>query len=348
MQTNKAAVWKSRQQIQIEDRPIPLLSEDDVIVKIKYVGICGSDLHFFTDGRIGSGILTSPRVLGHEASGYVEAVGSRVTGLAPGDPVAIDPSQGCGQCSYCQSGRYNLCDRAAWDFLGTSKKDGALLQYILHPANKVYKLPKGTSLLTGALLEPYSVATHAVRRIAMAGGGYTVVLGCGCIGLMSILSIKRRFNTTVIAIDVMDKHLEKAAGLGADYIINSSDADPAEKVSEITGGNGADYVFETAGVPPTVCLTADLAKKGGTIVFVGTTVDSHIDIHFNAIMRKELAMTTVFRYAGEFRMAIDELSRNPFSLDGIVTHIFPFEDIQNAFIRNIANKKEIVKAVIEF
>lgn len=348
MQTNKAAVWSEPHKIRLEERPVPVPAEHEVLVKIKYVGLCGSDLHFFTDGRIGSGVLNGPRVFGHEASGYVEAVGSHVTGLKPGDPVVVDPGQSCGQCSYCQSGRYNLCERAAWDFLGTSKKDGALQQYLCHPASRVYRLPDGVSLLTGALLEPYSVATHAVSRIAMKGGGYTVVMGCGCIGLMAILSIKQRFNTKIIAIDVLDKRLQKAADLGADFIINSANVPAIDKTLELTGGQGADYVFETAGVPYTVGLTADLAKRGGKIVFVGTTVDTHVTVHFNAVMRKELDMTTVFRYAGELKSAVDELEREPFSLDRLVTHTYPFEEVQSAFENNIRSKDEVVKTVIEF
>lgn len=347
MQTNKAAVWKEVRKIELEERPIPVPAEHEVLIKTKYVGLCGSDLHFFTDGRIGSGVLNGPRVLGHEASGYVEAIGSGVTGLKPGDPVVIDPGQSCGQCSYCQSGRYNLCERAAWDFLGTSKKDGALQQYFCHPASRVYVLPDGVSLLTGTLLEPYSVATHAVSRIAMKGGGYTVVMGCGCIGLMSILSIKQRFNTKIIAIDVLNKRLEKAEALGADYIVNSIDTSAVDKTLEITGGLGADYVFETAGVPYTVGLTADLVKRGGKIVFVGTTVDTHVKIHFNAMMRKELDMTTVFRYAGELRSAIDELEQESFSLDSLITHTYPFKEVQSAFENNICNKDNVVKTVIQ-
>lgn len=348
MNTNKAAVWKKPGLIQIENREYPSLCPTDVLVKIKYVGLCGSDLHFFTDGRIGSGVLTGPRVFGHEASGEVAAAGSRVTHLKPGDKVVLDPGQSCGQCAYCQTGRYNLCDRAAWDFLGTSKKYGALQQYFPHPADRVYRLPDAMSLKTGALLEPFSVASHGVRRMGIQGGGDTLIIGCGCIGLMTLLSVKSRFNTRVIVADVVQKRLDKALELGADAVINSGTCDLVQQVMELTGQKGADYIYETAGVPFTVCRTADCAKKGGKIVFVGTTVDTHVKMHFNAIMRKELDMATVFRYAGEMRMAIDTSESFPCRLEDIVTHEYAFEDVQEAFVNNIEHKDHVVKTLIRF
>ena len=286
--------------------------------------------------------------MGHEASGIIVSVGKDVRHLKEGDAVVIDPGQSCGQCMWCQTGRYNLCDQAAWDFLGTAKKDGAMQQYVKHPAGRVYRLPDNTSLITGALLEPYSVAAHGIRRLQMSGGGFTVVQGCGCIGLMTIYSLRRRYHTKIIAIDVVDKRLEKAQAFGADFTINSAVCSPAEKVLEITGNVGADYVFETAGVPATVSLTADLARKGGRIVFVGTTVDSHVSMHYNAIMRKELDLTSVFRYAGELRLAVDELWQTPFSLDDVVSHKYPFDQIQEAFELNLKHKNEVIKTIIQF
>lgn len=345
MTRNKAAVWQKPERIEIEERDCPKVPAGHVLVRIKYVGLCGSDLHFFTDGRIGSGVLTEPRIFGHEASGEVVSVGEQVTHLAAGDRVVLDPGQSCGQCAYCQTGRYNLCDQAAWDFLGTSKKDGALQQYFSHPANRVYRLPEGISLKSGALLEPYSVASHGVRRMGRQGGGYTLIIGCGCIGLMTLSALKSKFNTKVIVADVVQKRLDKARELGADYTVNSGSEDLVQRVMELTGA-GADYIYETAGVPYTVGLTADCAKKGGKIVFVGTTVDTHVNMHFNAIMRKELDMSTVFRYAGEMRLAIDELSQNPRSFEEIITHEYAFEDVQQAFVNNISNKNEVVKTII--
>jgi len=346
MQYNKAAVWKQKEHIILDEREYPKIAPNEVLVKVQFVGLCGSDLHFFQDGRIGSGILKEPRVLGHEASGYVTAVGSNVSHIKKGDPVVVDPGQSCGLCAFCQTGRYNLCERAEWDFLGTSRKDGALQQYLVHPANRVYKLPEGTSLMTGALLEPYSVASHGVNRIGMRGGGYTVILGCGCIGLMSVFAVKRRFSTKVIAVDIVSKRLDKARELGADHVIDSTSENLIESIMDCTNGKGADYVFETAGVPSTVELTAACARKGGKIVFVGTTVDTHVQVDFNAIMRKELDMSTVFRFAGELKSAVDELEAGTFSLESIVTHKFDFENVQDAFKNNIANKNDVVKTIV--
>lgn len=347
MNKNQGAVWHELKTIKIEERPYPQLESDSVIIEIAYVGVCGSDLHFFTDGRIGSGILTEPRIFGHELSGIIKEVGSSVNHLSVGDRVVVDPGQSCGQCSNCQTGRYNLCEEAAWNFLGTSKKDGGLQKFLAYSANRVYRLPDETSLKTAALLEPYSVATHAVNRMGVQGGGYTVISGAGCIGLMTLFSIKRHFNTKVIMIDVVDKRLQKALDLGADFVINSAKEDPIAKVMELTNDQGADFIYESAGVPVTVTMTADLAKRGAKIVFIGTTVDTHVNMHFNAIMRKELDISTVFRYAGELRKAIDELAQENFELETIVTDEYDFLDVQEAYMNNIENKQDVVKTMIK-
>ena len=181
----------------------------------------------------------------------------------------------------------------------------------------------------------------------MDSGGYTVVQGCGCIGLMTVYALKRKYNTKLIAIDVVEKRLQKAREMGADFTINSSASNAAERVYQFTDSAGADYVYETAGVPSTVELTADLACKGGRIVFVGTTVDTHVRMNYNAIMRKELDMASVFRYAGELRLAVDELRQEPFSLEHVVSHKYTFDKVQEAFQNNLYNKNEVIKTVIQ-
>ena len=223
--TMKTAVMTDIMEVEIQERPIPQPKDDEVLVKVEYVGICGSDLHYYESGRIGDFVVKPPFVLGHEAGGTVVEVGANVKNLKVGDRVAMEPGKTCGHCEFCKSGKYNLCEDVV--FFATPPVDGVFQEYVAHEAGLCFKLPDNVSTLEGALIEPLAVGMHAARQGEAKLGQTAVVTGAGCIGLVSLLSLKAMGVTKVIVVDVMEKRLQKALELGADSVINGKEEERA-------------------------------------------------------------------------------------------------------------------------
>ena len=186
-----------------EQRPIPVPKDNEVLVKVEYVGICGSDLHYYEQGRIGDYIVKPPFVLGHESGGTVVAVGKDVTHLKAGDRVALEPGKTCGKCEFCKTGRYNLCPDVV--FFATPPVDGVFQEYVAHEADLCFKLPDNVSTLEGALIEPLAVGFHAAKQGNAHFGQTAVVTGAGCIGLVSMMALKALGVTEVYVVDIMQK-----------------------------------------------------------------------------------------------------------------------------------------------
>ena len=341
----KVAVMTDIKTIEFEEREIPEIKEGEVLVQIEYVGICGSDLHYFEDGRIGDYIVEPPFVLGHEASGEIVKIGNNVKHLKVGDKVALEPGITCGECNFCKEGKYNLCSDVI--FFATPPVDGVFQEYVNHPADLCFKLPENVSTLEGALIEPLSVGFHGGLQGRAKFGMTAVVTGAGCIGLASLLALKALGVTDIYITDIMENRLEKAMELGATGVINSSKEDPVEKMKEITGNKGEDLYIETAGTESTIRQGIFMAKKGSTIVFVGYPRDGEAKIPISLAMDKELKFETVFRYRNIYPLAIKAVSEEIINLKDLVTHIFEFEDTQEAMSRSLKEKDEIVKAVIK-
>ena len=216
--TMKTAVMTQLQHVEIQQREVPKPGAGEVLVKIEYVGICGSDLHYYESGRIGDFIVNYPFVLGHEAAGTVVEAGSGVTHIKPGDRVALEPGRTCGKCEFCRQGKYNLCRDV--EFFATPPIDGVFQEYVVHEAALCFKLPDHVSSMEGALIEPLAVGMHAAMQGGARLGQTAVVTGAGCIGLVTLLSLKAMGVSRVIVADIMEKRLEKALELGADAVIN--------------------------------------------------------------------------------------------------------------------------------
>ena len=263
----KVAVMLGIGKMGFEERDIPQPKDDEVLVKLEYVGICGSDLHYYESGAIGDYVVKPPFVLGHEPGGTVVEVGKNVTHLKVGDRVALEPGKTCGHCEFCKTGRYNLCPDVV--FFATPPVDGVFQEYVAHEAGLCFKLPDNVSTMEGALIEPLAVGFHAARQGGAQAGQVAVVTGAGCIGLVSMMALKAMGVSKVYSVDVMDKRLDKALELGADGVINGSREDAVKKVMELTGGMGCDLVIETAGTEITTRQAVQMTKKGATIVLVG-------------------------------------------------------------------------------
>ena len=340
----KTAVMLGIGEMGFEERDIPQVKDDEVLVKLEYVGICGSDLHYYETGAIGDYVVEPPFVLGHEPGGIVVEVGKNVTHLKAGDRVALEPGKTCGHCEFCKTGRYNLCPDVV--FFATPPVDGVFQEYVAHEADLCFKLPDNVSTLEGALIEPLAVGFHAAIQGDAHLGQKAVVMGAGCIGLVSIMALKARGVSEVYVVDIMEKRLQKALELGADGVINGAEENVEQKIRQITDGRGVDLVIETAGTEITTRQAISIAKKGSNIVLVGYSKSGEMTLPMSLVLDKELTFKTVFRYRHIYPMAIEAVEQGKVNLKGIVTDIFDLDDVQKAMDYSVNNKTNIVKAVI--
>ena len=340
----KTAVMLGIGEMGFEERDIPQVKDDEVLVKLEYVGICGSDLHYYETGAIGDYVVEPPFVLGHEPGGTVVEVGKNVTHLKAGDRVALEPGKTCGHCEFCKTGRYNLCPDVV--FFATPPVDGVFQEYVAHEADLCFKLPKNVSTLEGALIEPLAVGFHAAIQGDAHLGQKAVVMGAGCIGLVSMMALKARGVSEVYVVDIMEKRLKKALELGADGVINGAEENVEQKIRQITDGRGVDLVIETAGTEITTRQAISIAKKGSNIVLVGYSKSGEMTLPMSLVLDKELTFKTVFRYRHIYPMAIEAVAQGKVNLKGIVTDIFDLDDVQKAMDYSVNNKTDIVKAVI--
>lgn len=340
----KVAVMLGTGKMGFEERDIPKAKDDEVLVKLEYVGICGSDLHYYETGAIGDYVVEPPFVLGHEPGGTVVEVGKNVKHLKVGDRVALEPGKTCGHCEFCKTGRYNLCPDVV--FFATPPVDGVFQEYVAHEADLCYKLPDNVSTLEGALIEPLAVGFHAAIQGDAHLGQRAVVMGAGCIGLVSMMALKARGVSEVYVVDIIEKRLEKALELGAAGVINGAEEDVLERVKKLTDGAGMDLVIETAGTEITTRQAIHMAKKGSNIVLVGYSKSGEMTLPMSLVLDKELTFKTVFRYRHIYPMAIDAVAAGKVNLKGIVTDVFGLDEVQKAMDYSVNNKADIVKAVI--
>lgn len=342
-ETMKVAVMTDLEKIGWEIRKVPEPSADEVLVKLEYVGVCGSDLHFYETGRIGSCVVIPPFVLGHEPGGVVVKVGSAVTNLKVGDRVALEPGKTCGKCEFCKSGRYNLCPEVI--FFATPPVNGVFSEYTAHPSNLCFKLPDNVSTMEGALIEPLAVGFHACEQGQASAGKKALVFGSGCIGLCCAMALKAYGVESVTVADIQDKRLNKALELGADHAFNTKE-NGKEELLGICGKDGFDLIIETAGTEVTTRLAIELAKKGGTIVLIGYSRSGEMTLPMSLIIDKELTLKSVFRYRYVYPKAIRAVSEGKVKLSKLATNVFEFDDLQNAMDQSLHNKVDIVKSVI--
>lgn len=347
MEMQRGAFMRGLDNMIIKEIPKPTAGKGKVVVSLEYVGICGSDVHYYHNGKVGAYEvnLNEDYMLGHECAGTVCEVGEGVTSLKVGDRVCLEPGITDGTCEYCKEGLYNLCPDVV--FLATPPVPGCNEEFIEFPADYCFKLPDNMSTMEGALIEPLSVGFHAANQGNVGVGDTVVILGSGCIGLVTLLSCKAHGAGKIIVADLVKARLDKALELGADYVINGGEEDTIKRVMELTDGKGADKVFETAGSPFTIAQTPFAVKRGGTITLVGISPKEEITYNFAQIMDKEATIKSVFRYRNIYPKAIAAVSKGAIDVKQIVTHVFDFDHIQDAYQEAVNNKTDLVKAVIK-
>lgn len=341
---NTKAILETPGKMVIKDADMPTPKNDEVLIEVGYVGICGSDVHGFEHGPYIPPKDPNQEIgLGHEVSGVVKDIGKDVTKFKIGDRVCIEPGIPCYKCEYCMEGHYNVCPNV--DFMATQPNyKGALTNYLTHPESMTFHLPDHMSLIEGALVEPAAVGIHAAKMAEDILGKSVVILGSGCIGLMTLQACKLKGATNIVMIDVLDNRLEKALDLGANAILKGDDPDLTAKVKELVGEYGADVVIETAGSIFTAKKALELVKRRGKILIVGT-IPGDTPIDFLKINR-EVTIQTVFRYANDYSSTINLIASGKFDVESLADKFFDYSDTQEAFEFSVNNKRDLIKGVI--
>lgn len=330
-------------EIEIQERPVPEPGPGEVLVRIRSVGICGSDVHYFVEGKIGNFVVNPPFILGHECSGEIVEVGKDVKNVKVGDRVALEPGVTCGRCEFCRSGAYNLCSSIS--FWATPPVDGVFCEYVTHPEFLVYPLREGITFEEGALVEPFSVGLYATYRAGVEPGDTALVLGSGPIGLLTLQALRVRGVTQIVVVDVVPSRLRKAQELGASVVINAREESVREKVLEFTNGRGVDLVFETAGSSEATQAAIEVARDGGKVVLIGFSPLTALDI--SKIVIKELSILGSWRYANAYRRATELLNSRAVNLRSVVTHRYVgLERVKEALLFAHEHKEEAIKVVV--
>jgi L-iditol 2-dehydrogenase len=321
----KALLLTAPSKLELVDFPEPKPAEGEVLLRIRACGICGSDIHGW-DGS--SGRRHPPLIMGHEAAGEVVATGPKVTAWRAGDRVTFDSTIYCGQCDFCRAGQVNLCESRR--VVGVSpteyKQHGAFAERLAVPERILYRLPDTLPFDQAAMVEPVSIAVHAVQRIKIAPGSTAVVIGSGMIGLLVIQVLKWAGAKNVIAVDLADNRLALARELGATHVINSGKGDATAEILKITDGHGADTAFEVVGFTPTLNLALASLKRGGACVLVGNLSPKTQDFPLQAVVTKELTVVGSCSSAGEYPLCLDLIARGVVNVKPMIETVAPLAD----------------------
>ncbi|MEO6004122.1 MAG: galactitol-1-phosphate 5-dehydrogenase [Opitutus sp.] len=319
----KALLLTAPSKLEFTDFPDPSPAEDEVLLKIRACGICGSDIHGW-DGSTGR--RRPPLIMGHEASGEILAVGSKVERWRAGDRVTFDSTISCGKCSYCQSGEVNLCEnrRVVGVAPAEYRQHGAFAEKLTVPARILYALPDNLSFEHAAMIEPVSIAIHAVQRTPIAPTDTAVVVGAGMIGLFVVQALRWAGARQIIAVDLADNRLALARELGATHTLRSDAADVAKEVLALTEGRGADLAFEVVGVSATLNLALTTLRRGGRAVLVGNLAPK-TDFPLQAVVTREITLFGSCGSAGEYPLCLDLVARGVIRVQPIISAVAKLE-----------------------
>jgi L-iditol 2-dehydrogenase len=329
----KALLLTEYGRLDMTDMDVPQLGGEDVLVRVRACGICGSDIHGYT-GITGRRI--PPLVMGHEAAGVVEQAGTGVTGFAPGDRVTFDSTSYCGRCAFCRAGDVNLCD--ARMVLGVScgdyRRHGAFAEFVAVPARILHKVPEGLSFEHAAMVEPLAVAVHAVDRRVPAASDRVVVIGCGMIGLLTIQVLRARGCGSIVAADLLANRRELALQMGAERAI----ADIAELPE-------ADHALEVVGYPETVAAAIRCVRKGGVVTLVGN-LTPEVVLPLQAVVSRQITLLGSCASCGEYPEALAMLASGAVDVRPLISAVAPLADGQSWFDRLHRADEGLMKVVL--
>jgi len=345
METMKALVLKEYKKLSFEEVPAPEPQSGEVLVAVKACGICGSDVHGM-DGSTGR--RRPPIIMGHEASGVIAGIGKNVTGWSTGDRVTFDSTIYCGECDYCREGMINLCDRRR--VLGVSCEDyrqnGAFAEFVTVPPRILYTLPENLPYEHAAMVEPFAIALHAIRRSPPALNDSVVVVGAGMIGIALVQGLSHTGCGKLMVLDVAEDRLAMAAKVGATHTINSGKADALQAINQLTRGRGADVSFEAVGMSATVDLALRCLRKGGAVTLVGN-VAPKIDFPLQVAVTRELTIHGSCASRGEYPACLDMLARGELKAEPLISAAAPLAEGAQWFDRLYRKEPGLLKVVLK-
>ena len=319
---NRAAVLYAPHDVRMEERPMPQAGPKDVLVEVKAVGVCGSDVHYYEHGRIGPYIVRQPLILGHESAGVIVAVGADVPQSRIGERVAIEPGIPDGTCEQCRTGHYNLCQNVR--FFGTPPIDGAFANYVTVPTQFAYTLPDNMSNEEGALIEPLSVGLWACRKARLRGGDHVLITGAGPVGMLAMKVAYALGVAAVTITDVSPQRLERARQLGATHTINVAEQPLAQ------AGVQADVLLECSGNQRALTYGIRSLLPAGVAVVVGMNPGEELSVPMSFIQNHEIVLTGTFRYANTYADAIALVATGRIEVRSIITGRYPLEEAEQA------------------
>jgi L-iditol 2-dehydrogenase len=341
----KALVLSRYNQLDFEDLPSPQAARGEVLVAVRACGICGSDVHGM-DGSTGR--RRPPVVMGHEAAGVIARLGDGAQGWREGDRVTFDSTVSCGVCPPCRSGRINLCDNRR--VLGVScdeyRCNGAFAEYVAVPQQILYRLPDELTFARAAMVEPVSVAVHAVGRLAIRLNDTAVVVGAGMIGLLLIQALRAAGCGRIIAVDLEPGRLELARRLGAAETIRAEGDDPLPALLALTGGRGADVAMDAVGLASTVRLAVAAARKGGQVALVGNLAPQ-VELPLQVVVARELMLYGSCASSGEYPACLDLIARGTIDVDCLTSTVAPLAEGAAWFRRLYDREPGLMKVVLE-
>jgi L-iditol 2-dehydrogenase len=340
----QALVLTDKKQFELQSLPTPTPGPDEVLIAVRACGICGSDVHGM-DGSTGR--RRPPIVMGHEAAGVIAGLGANVSGWRTGARVTFDSTISCGHCPHCRRGEVNLCDHRR--VLGVSceeyRQAGAFADYVVVPARILYRLPDALSFEEAALIEPFTIAFHAVRRHPVRLNDSALIIGCGMIGLALLQTTRLAGFGRIVAVDTAADRLRQAKELGADDIVNSAEGDALATLLRLTEGRGFDHAFEAVGIAPTVDLAVRAARKGGAVTLVGNVTPS-VPMPLQLVVTRELSLAGSCASAGEYPACLDLMARGALSAKPLLSAVAPLREGASWFDRLYRREPGLLKVIL--
>lgn len=342
----RAAVLTGIRRMQVQDVPDPKIEKDtDVLLRIEKVGVCGSDVHYYETGRIGSQVVQYPYIVGHECAATVAEVGPAVESVKPGEPVVVEPAVSCHECDQCNQGRENTCFNLR--FLGTpGQGNGCLSEYLVMPEECCFPIAHRITIEQGVLCEPLAIAVYAVKQSAVPAGADVAILGAGPIGLNCLVSARAEAVGACYLTEKIPERVEVARQGGADWVGNPLEQDVVAAILE-QQPLGMDVVYECAGQQETLDQAVELLKPGGTLMLIGIPREDRISFAIDQLRRREITIVNVRRQNGCAQAAIDLIASGKVDTDFMVTHRFKLDQVEEAFELVAGYRDGVVKAMVE-